>query len=155
MKRLSFLLSLCFPGLCLAQGAIIRAAHERMVCDNGERTLVAYLVMQRNAGTPVETMMDKAAGVAATGGERAIAEGRIRDVYLDRALTVDTLTAYRATKCLKGRLLRDDTPFADDVRAGLMQCQTQASPGDRAFGRCIDALLGRLDAHAGERASSS
>jgi len=153
MRRLLLLLMLCFPGLCLAQGAMIRAAQDRVACENGERRLVAYLVMQRNAGTSIETLIDKAAGSSNTHDERAMAEGRIRDVYLDRALIVDTLTAYRGAKCMKGRLLRDDAPFADEVREGLLACQAHASPGDRAFGRCIGALLGRLDAHAEEGAS--
>lgn len=148
MRRLLFLLILCFPGICFAQVGMIETALERRVCDNGERMLVSYLVAQRNAGIPVEAMMEKVAGSSTNDGEREIAEGRIRDVYLDPSLTVDTLTAYRVTKCMKGRLLRDDTPFADEVREALRHCQVQGTPGDRAFRRCIGALLGRLDAHA-------
>ncbi len=97
---------------------MIEGALQRRVCDGSERTLMAYLVMQRNAGVPVETLLDKASGLPENDGERAIAQGRIRDVYLDRTLTVDTVTAYRATKCAKGRLLRDDAAFADEVRDG-------------------------------------
>ena len=148
MRRILPLLILLFPSLGHAQKAMIEGALQRRVCDGSERTLVAYLVMQRNAGVPLETLLDKASGLPENDGERAIAQGRIRDVYLDRALTVDTVTAYRATKCATGRLLRDDAAFADEVRDGLLACQARASPGDRVFRNCIGALLERLDAHA-------
>lgn len=148
MKRILPLLILLFPSLGHVQKAMIEGARQRFVCDGSERALVAYLVMQRNAGVTAETLLDKASGFSENDGERAIAQGRIRDVYLDRALTVDTVTAYRATKCAKGRLQRDDAAFADEVRDGLLACQAQASPGDRTFRNCIGALLGRLDAHA-------
>lgn len=152
MTRYLPLLILLLPSLGHARQAMIEGARQRLVCDGSERTLVAYLVMQRNAGVPVETLIDKASRLSEHDGERAIAQGRIRDVYLDTALTVDTVTAYRTTKCAKGRLLRDDGAFAEEVRDGLLACQAQGSPGDRAFRSCIGALLGRLDAHAEQAA---
>jgi hypothetical protein len=142
--RISILLTLlcAFPFATHAVDIGGRVGTE-LSCGDAERRLVGVLNDKRGQGVAKETLLAKMANFADE--ERLIAEYRIEDVYLDPALTLPTIVAYRMERCLRRFERRNYLPYKDLVRERLLRCQNENAYGSRRFARCIDDLLHALE----------
>lgn len=116
-----------------------------VACDRIETPLTGMLAYGRDHGTTKETALSKVQALPINDGSRQIAESRIEDVYLDPAIRMPTLIAYRTVRCQRDLVLRDFSQFNDIARSTLLQCQTLGEPGDRRFRNCIHDLLSTLE----------
>jgi hypothetical protein len=121
-------------------------------CNDSERHLVGALNYKRGQGVAKETLLADVANFA--DAERLIAEYRIEDVYLDPALTLPTIAAYRMERCLRRFERRNYLPYNALVRERLLRCQNDNAYGSRKFARCIDDLLHVLEDKVNEAVES-
>lgn len=139
------LASLSAPARAIFPQSIVKRNVDNQVCNRIETPLVGMLVYDRDHGVSREATMEKLQRLSNDDGGRTLAEYRADDVYLDPAITIETLVSYRTARCAGGTTLIDYTPFRDDVRAGLLACQALGKPGDRKFGGCVHALIDTLE----------
>lgn len=143
------LVPLSAPAHAIFPQSIVRRNVDNQVCSRIETPLVSTLVYDRDHGATREATMEKIQRLSNEDGGRTVAEYRVDDVYLDSAITVDTLVSYRTARCAANAMQQDYTPFRDDTRTGLLACQALGKPGDRKFGGCIHALLDTLESRRG------
>lgn len=134
------------PFTCCAQtvSGITESIHDRVTCEQSEKPLVGYLVMQRSEGVPAKTLIEKSQNLPENDGSQFVNIGRIEDVYLDRAITLGTLVAYRSARCVENATLQNFKPFQEFTRNELLKCQSLGFPGDRKFGNCIYDVVAAL-----------
>lgn len=135
-----------------AQDWISSRIGNEMGCEQREKPLVLHMAYKRDQGTGQEKFV--AIAEPLQGGERHISLSRVEDVFLDPALTGDTISAYRVERCRRGFDLRNYAPFRELVRERLLHCQTLGRPGAAPFKGCVDDLLHALEASVSEKAEN-
>ncbi|MCC7249970.1 MAG: hypothetical protein IT473_15215 [Lysobacter sp.] len=150
-RRLIPIAILCaLPFAANAQHRIAARVNAELSCAETERRLVGFISYKRDRGASQDALLATVANFPPE--ERAVAEYRIEDVFLDPTLTATTLSAYRMQRCLRGFERRNYRPFNATTREHLLRCQNGGASGSRAFARCIDDLLHTLEEKASEAA---
>lgn len=153
IPRLTSIATLCaLPLVANAQHRIASRVNAELSCGETERRLVGFIGYKRDQGASQDALLATVANFPPE--ERAIAEYRIEDVFLDPTLTIPTLSAYRMQRCLRGFELRNYRPFNATAREHLLRCQNGGAPGSRTFARCIDDLLHTLEEKVSEAAET-
>jgi len=155
MKRIDMFATTIFFSISASVGAqhpVASRIGNEMGCEQREKPLVLHMAYKRDQGTGQEKFV--AIAEPLRDEERHISLSRVEDVFLDPALTGDTISAYRVERCRRGFDLRNYAPFRERVRERLLHCQTLGRPGAAPFRDCVDDLLHALEASISEQAET-